>query len=65
MEGKADDVTQKIINVGIKGKVVDKTPQEIAEATYIPVPEQTPFEKQPAHINNEQWQYVLDKLKKL
>ena len=62
MEGKANDVTQKITNAGIKGKVVDKTPQEIAEATVITGIKQLPFEKQTAHISNEQWQEVLGRL---
>lgn len=70
MEGKANDVTQKIEFDGfdvdgqpINPRVVDKTPQEIAEATYTPEP--VPFEKQIAYITNEQWQDVLDRLKKL
>lgn len=60
-EGVADDATQKITNIGIKGKVVNKTPQEI-EADK---PSKTPIEKQAAHITNKQWQDVLDQLEKL
>jgi len=57
IEGKADDITQKIIN----GKVVDKTHEEIEAEK----PPRIPKEKQPAMITNEQWQDVLDRLKKL
>jgi len=64
MEGVADDVTQKITNVGIKGKVIDKTPEEI-EAGKPSKLESVPFEKQQANITNEQWQDVLDRLSKL
>ena len=60
MEGTANDVTQKIINVGIAGVVVDKTPEEIEADN--PTPKEIPFEKQLALITNEQWQDVLNKL---
>lgn len=59
MEGEANDSTQKIV----AGEVVDKSPQELAEATYTPEP--VPPERQPARINNKQWQNVLARLKKL
>jgi len=72
IEGKANTVTQKVEFDGfdvdgqpINPRLVDKTPQEIAEATYIPVIVQPPFEKQPAQISNEQWQSVLGRLDKL
>ena len=63
MEGEADDITQKVINVGIKGKIVDKTPEEIEADN--PKPIEIPVEKQLANITNEQWQDVLDRFKKL
>ena len=59
IEGKADDITQKIIN----GKVVDKTHEEISADK--PRPIEIPMEKRLAPIDNEQWQDVLDRLKKL
>jgi len=59
IEGKANDVTQKIIN----GKIIDKTPEEIEVDN--PTPEPVPFEKQSAQITNEQWQAVLSRLDKL
>lgn len=71
MEGKADAISQKIINLGQYGikpvgflRVVNKTPEEIG-AENPPKPKPIPIEKQPAHITNEQWQDVLDRLKKL
>lgn len=60
-EGIANSETQKIV----EGEVVDKSPQEIAKETYTPVIVQLPFEQQQAHITNEQWQDVLDRLSKL
>jgi len=56
MEGTANDITQKIIY----GKVANKTPEEIEADNPTPIP--TPLEKQPAHITNEQWQKVQDRL---
>ena len=64
MEGMANDVSQKIENPGIAGKIVDKTPEEI-EAEKPPEPEPIPYEKQAAHITNEQWQDVLKRLDKV
>ena len=71
MEGDADDVTQKVEFDGLDEKgqpinprVVDKTPEEIEAEKPIPLPE-TPFEKRPAYITNEQWQDVQDRLDKL
>lgn len=61
MEGTANDVTQKIKNPGIGGVVIDKTPAEIDSEK----PPVISFEKQRAHITNEQWQDVLDRLDKL
>ena len=63
MEGKANDATQKIVNVGIKGKIVDKTPEEIEADN--PKPIEIPVEKQLALITNEQWQDILDRYKNL
>lgn len=56
LEGTASSITQKIVD----GKVVDKTPEEI-EADRLPG---TPEELMPAQITNEQWQEVLNRLKK-
>ena len=61
MKGTANDVTQKIENPGIAGMVVDKTPAEIEAEK----PPEISFEKKTAHITNEQWQDVLDRLDKL
>lgn len=61
MEGSADDVTQKIVGRGKSRRVVNKTLEEI-QAEKSPEIE---FEKQAAHITNEQWQDVLDQLDKL
>ena len=60
MEGTANDVTQKIKNPGIAGKVVDKTQEEI-EADNLTPPE-IPYEQKPAQVTNKQWQDVRDKL---
>lgn len=61
MEGRANDATQKIEKVGIFGRIVDKSPEEI-EAEKQP---RLPFEKKPAQITNEQWQSVLGRLASL
>jgi len=60
MEGVADDLTQKIINVGVDGKIVNKTPEEIELDN--PAPPKIPESQRPAYITNEQWQSVLDRL---
>jgi len=67
-----NDNTQKIEFDGfdangqpINPRVVDRTPQEIAKATYTSELKQVPFEKQFAHITNKQWQDILDRLKNL
>lgn len=62
IEGKANDVTQKVANPGIAGRVVNKTPEEIEADN--PTPKPVPFEKRPAQVTNEQWQDVLGRLKK-
>ena len=59
MEGEADSATQKIVD----GEVVDKTPGEI-KADNPPLPT-IPEGQQQAHITNEQWQNVLDRLRAL
>ncbi len=71
MEDIANGATQKIKFDGfdvdgqpINPRVVDKTPEEI-EAEKPPEPKPIPHDKQIAHIANEQWQDVLDRLKKL
>lgn len=70
MEGAANDVTQKIEFDGfdeegqpINPRVVDKTPEEIE--TDNPTPPKISFEKRIAHITNEQWQDVLNKISDL
>lgn len=63
MEGVADDTTQKIIDVGIKGKIVDKTPAEIEADN--PTPPEIPFEERTARITNEQLQNVMKRLDNL
>ena len=63
MEGIANDVSQKVSNAGIEGKIVNKTPQEISADK--PRPIEIPMEKRLAPIDNEQWQDVLGRLKKL
>lgn len=64
IEGKANDVNQKIIN----GKVVDKTPKEIKADKPKPSHGQS-YEitenMRPANITNKQWQNVLNRLDKL
>ena len=64
MEGVADDISQKIVNVGIEAKIVNKTLEEIQSEKLSEKPEK-PFEKRMAIITNEQWQSVLDRLKEL
>lgn len=64
MEGMADSVTQKITNVGIAGKVVNKTTQKIEEEKLPESPEILESQR-PATITNEQWQDVLNRLKVL
>jgi len=59
IEGKANDVTQKIVG----GKIVNKTPEEIEADNPTPIP--VPFEKRPAQITNEQWQGILNRLDNL
>lgn len=59
MEGTANDVTQKIINIGIAGKIVNKTLEEIEADN---PPQSFILPKQTAQITNEQWQDVLDRL---
>lgn len=62
LEGEVNDETQKVV----AGKIVDKTPEEIELANpTLPEPEPASVEKQPAFITNEQWQDVLERLKKL
>lgn len=56
MEGAANDYFQKIVG----GRVVDKTPEEIAEEN--PPEPVVPWEDQPARITNREWELVKDKL---
>lgn len=63
MEGRANDATQKIINAGVKGKIINRTPQEIE--TDNPITPEIPESQRPAHITNEQLQDVLKRLKTL
>lgn len=70
-EGKGNDVTQKVEFDGlddegqpINPRVIDKTPEEI-EAEKLPEPKSIPFDKQPAHITNEQLQDILSRLSDL
>lgn len=64
MEGMADEATQKIINVGIAGKVFNKTPQEIEAEKPPELPElpEIPESQRPATITNEQLQDILKRL---
>lgn len=62
IEGKANDVTQKIIFDGldenglpINPRVVNKTPEEIELNTPKPITIPLPPERLPANITNEQW----------
>lgn len=62
MEGKANDVTQKVVG----GKVVNKTPEEIErDSPTLQESEPIPVEKRPAVITNGQWQDVLNRLKNI
>lgn len=61
MEGIANDITQKIENPGVKGKIVSRTPEEIEAEK----PPEVPFEKQPAPITNKQWQDIQSRLEVL
>lgn len=56
-EGKANDITQKIINE----KVVDKTFEEIE----VEKPPEVPVEQQEANITNDQWQDIINRLELL
>ena len=65
-----NDVTQKIEFDGfdekgqpINPRVVNKTPAEIEADNPAPIP--LSLEKQPAHITNEQWQGILNRLDNL
>ena len=68
--GLGNDVTQKIEFDGfdmnrqpINPRIVDKTPEEIEADNLTPTP--ISFEKQTAHITNEQLQNILDRIKVL
>lgn len=61
MEGSANDVTQKIVGSGQFRRIIDKTPEEIEAEK----PPEISFEKRTAHITNEQWQDVLNRLRVL
>ena len=70
MDGTADCITQKIEFDGfdekgqpINPRVVNKTPAEIEADNPAPIP--LSLEKQPAHITNEQWQGILNRLDNL
>ena len=70
MEGIANGSTQKIEFDGLdeKGRpinprVINKSPEEIEADN--PTPSEISFEKRIAHITNEQWQDILDRLDKL
>ena len=67
MEGKADDVTQKITFSGLdaEGKpvnpqVVNKPPDELPKP-----PPPVPENKKPAEITKGQWQALLDRVENL
>ena len=70
MEGKADDVTQKVIFDGfdkngqpVNPRVVDKTPEEIEKDNPLLLKVvEMPENKRPAHITKEQWQDTLKRL---
>ena len=70
MQGVANDVTQKIefddgLDIDgqpINPRVINKTPEEIEIDNPTLKYKPPPFEKQQAHITNEQWQDVRDKL---
>ena len=57
LEGEADDLTQKYVN----GKIVDKTPSEIAASKPPVIPEG----QKPAAITNDELKAMQDKLEKL
>ncbi len=57
MEGRANDTTQKIVG----GKIVNKTPAEIAVDNPLPVS----FENRIANITNEQYQKLLERISAL
>lgn len=59
IEGTANDLTQKIAD----GKVVDKTPEEIAADD--PPALEIPAGRRPVQIIDDQWQDVLNRLSKL
>ena len=61
IKGLANQQTQKVVKRGWYRLIVDKTPKEIEAKE----PKEKPIEKWPAHITNEQWQDVLDRLSKL
>ena len=70
MRGTANDSTQKIefdgfdsIGQPVNPRVVDKTPEEIEVDN--PIPPEIPFERKPAHITNEQWQAVQNRISNL
>ena len=70
MEGVANGITQKVEFDGLDNKgqpinprIVNKTSAEIQADN--PPPPVIPFEKRLTHINNEQWQDILDRLDKL
>ena len=68
MEGVADDATQKVKFDGfdekgqpINPRVVNKTHEEIEAAK----PKPAPPKKQKAHVTNEKWQKVMNRLSAL
>lgn len=61
IEGEANDVTQKVANPGIAGKIVNKTPEEIEAEK----PSVKPESEQLALITNGQYQDILDRLEVL
>jgi len=64
IKGKANAATQKVVGIGVDGKVVDKTPEEI-EAAKPPQPKQIPERQQTANITNEQLESIVQRLDKL
>lgn len=65
LEGRANDVTQKIIHkhhFGTFPLVVDKSPEELTRAKLWKNRKHRPKEKCRAHITNEQFQAILDRL---
>lgn len=70
IEGIANDVTQKVEFDGlddnqqpINPRIVNKTPEEIEADN--PTPPEIPFEQKPAHITNQQWQEIQDRIRLL